>query len=231
MAHEPPVITIDGPSGSGKGTVSRALAQRLGWHWLDSGVLYRLVALAAWREGLNPDSEADRGRAARLARGLPVQFEPAPDGEPVIRLEGEDVTRELRSEACGELASRFAGQPGVRQGLLQLQRDFRQPPGLVADGRDMGTVVFPDAQLKIFLVASARERARRRYEQLLAMEVDASLDWLYAEIAERDRRDAQRLHAPLAAAADARKLDTTKLGPDAVVETAFNWAREAGLTR
>lgn len=224
-----PVITIDGPSGSGKGTVSRALAERLGWHWLDSGALYRLVALAAQHEGLDPERAADVERAAELSRALPVEFVPAAGDEPVVRLAGEDVTLALRTEACGEMASRLAGHPGVRQGLLQLQRDFRRAPGLVADGRDMGTVVFPDAPLKIFLVASAHERARRRHEQLLALGINANLSRIYAEIVERDRRDAARKHAPLIAATDAHTLDTTDLDPKTVVERVFQQAAEAGL--
>ncbi len=163
------------------------------------------------------------------AKSLPAIFVTGTDGDSAVYLAGEDVSAELRSQACGELASRLAGDPRVRRNLLQRQRDFRRPPGLVADGRDMGTVVFPDARLKIFLVASARERARRRHEQLLAMGSNANLHRIYAEILERDRRDSQRRHSPLTAADDARRLDTTGLIPEAAVEQALRWAVEAGL--
>jgi cytidylate kinase len=224
-----PVITVDGPGGSGKGMASRALAHRLGWYWLDSGALYRLVALAAHRDGLNAERAADVARAAELARMLPVEFDYSSGEEPVIYLSGENVTRDLRSEACGALASRLASRPAVRKALLQLQRDFRRSPGLVADGRDMGTVVFPQARLKIFLTADVNERARRRKAQLSTMGVDASLDGIRAEIAERDRRDAEREHSPLVPAKNAHILDTTKLYPEAVVEQALKWAREARL--
>jgi len=210
-----PVVTIDGPGGSGKGTVGRRLAQALGWHYLDSGALYRLVALAAQRRGVALD---DAPALAALARDLEVLFEigPGPDEERV-RLAGDEVGPDLRTEACGERASRVAALPAVRAALLERQRAFRRPPGLVADGRDMGSVVFPDATLKIFLTASPLERARRRYNQLKEKGVSANLAALSDEIARRDARDAQRAVAPLRPAADAVVLDTTGMAIAEVV--------------
>lgn len=205
-----PVVTIDGPSGSGKGTVSQRLARALGWHFLDSGALYRLLALAAERRGIGADDEA---ALAGLASSLNVQFPPG-DG---IYLDGEQVEAAIRTEACGNAASRVAVLPAVRAALLDRQRSFLQPPGLVADGRDMGTVVFPEAPVKIFLTASAEERARRRYNQLKEKGLDASLASLVDEIAERDRRDAGRAVAPLRPATDAYQVDTTALDVDGTV--------------
>lgn len=211
-----PVIAIDGPSGSGKGTVSRALARELGWHFLDSGALYRVLALYALRRGLVP---TDENSAGAFARSLPVAFHGRPgEDEPTILLEGEDVSGAIRSEACGSMASTLAAYPAVREGLLARQRELRRPPGLVADGRDMGTVVFPEAELKVFLVASAAERARRRREQLLARGVDVNLSTLIQDIESRDARDTNRAVAPLKPATDAWTLDSTHLSIDEVVK-------------
>ncbi|MGA7799688.1 MAG: (d)CMP kinase [Gammaproteobacteria bacterium] len=209
-SHTIPVVTIDGPSGSGKGTVSQRLAEALGWHFLDSGALYRLLALAAERRGISLDDEP---RLAALAGQLDVRFPPG-DG---VYLDGEQVESAIRTETCGNAASRVAVLAGVRSALLDRQCSFRQSPGLVADGRDMGTVVFPDAPVKIFLTASAEERARRRYKQLKEKGLGANLAGLVDEIAERDRRDANRPVAPLKPAPDAHEVDTTALDIDGTV--------------
>jgi len=214
MTEPAPVVTVDGPSGSGKGTVSRILADRLGWHFLDSGALYRLVGLAAWRRGLTIDDEQV---VAALARGLDATFRTGADGEPGAYLDGEPVAEALRSETAGELASRVAAMPAVRQALLERQRAFRRPPGLVADGRDMGTVVFPDAPLKFFLTASLEERARRRHKQLKEQGASATLTDLLSELAQRDERDAGRAAAPLRAADDAVVVDSTTMTIEGVV--------------
>jgi cytidylate kinase len=218
-----PVIAIDGPSGSGKGTVSRRVAAALGWQLLDSGALYRIVALAGARAGLEAD---DQDGHAALARGLDIRFEVDETGAERVLLDGREVTREIRSEQAGNAASRVAAWPGVRSALFERQRGFMEPPGLVADGRDMGSVVFPDAQLKIFLTASTEERARRRHKQLKEKGLSVNLAALSAEIAERDRRDATREVAPLVACADAVVIDSTDLGVDAVVEKVLALARE-----
>ncbi|HWL61442.1 MAG TPA: (d)CMP kinase [Steroidobacteraceae bacterium] len=210
-----PVITIDGPSGSGKGTISRRVAALLDWHLLDSGALYRLVALAAGKAGLDP---ADQAAHAAAAAGMAVTFGQTATGDEKVLLADEDVTAAIRTEEAGQGASRVAAWPPVRAALLQRQRDFAQPPGLVADGRDMGTVVFPSAALKIFLTASPEERARRRYNQLKDKGSGASLAALSLEIAERDRRDSTRAVAPLLPAADAMTIDSTSLTIDEVVQ-------------
>lgn len=197
------MIAIDGPSASGKGTVAKSVAQILGFHYLDSGALYRLVALAAGRAGLDL---ADEAAVADAARRLPVRFE-----TDEIMLAGERVTDAIRTEECSRDASRVAALPAVRQALLERQRAFRQAPGLVADGRDMGTVVFPDAVLKVFLTASPEERARRRYKQLIAKGLYANMRDLVQDIDERDRRDRERSSAPLRQACDTDLLDTTAL--------------------
>ncbi len=205
MRNPVPVITVDGPSGVGKGTLCQWLALRLGWHLLDSGALYRLTALAALHRGL---ALTDEAAVAAVAAALDVAFLPGVD-EMRILLDGAEVGAVLRSETTGDAASRVAVLPAVRAALLQRQRDFRRPPGLIADGRDMGTVVFPEAGLKLFLTASAAERAQRRYKQLIEKGMDANLAGLAEEIAARDARDAQRTVAPLRPAADAELLDTT----------------------
>jgi len=215
MAAPPcPIVTIDGPSGAGKGTISRAVAQRVGWHFLDSGALYRLVALAGIAAGA---AEDDPARHAEIAERMQVEFGAAPDGSEHIRLDGRDVTLNLRSEEAGRGASRVAASPAVRQALLTRQRAFARPPGLIADGRDMGTVVFPWAELKIFLTASAEERAVRRHKQLKNKGSDVSLPALSREIAERDLADQTREVAPLKAAPDAWLIDSTGMPVEAVV--------------
>lgn len=216
MTTNTPVITIDGPTASGKGTISRLLAQRLGWHILDSGALYRLVALAAEKHGIALD---DAESLRPLAAHLDVEFVAGEGAEEMsILLEGEDVTLDLRTETCGNGASKVAAIPAVREALLERQHAFREAPGLVADGRDMGTVVFPDAKLKIFLTASAEERARRRYNQLMAKGLSVTMRALLDEIAERDRRDSQRAASPLVPAKDAVLVDTSTMSIDEVMD-------------
>jgi cytidylate kinase len=216
------VITIDGPSGSGKGTISRAVARNLGWALLDSGALYRLVALAARRAEV---SLSDPAALGRLAERFNIRFGSNPSGEEAVWLDGEEVTRAIRTEEAGNDASKVAALPPVRAALLERQRRFAVPPGLVADGRDMGTVVFPEAKVKIFLTASPAERALRRYKQLKEKGVTANLAALSLEIAERDERDSTRSASPLVASADATMLDTTGMSVDDVVERVLRIAR------
>ena len=217
-----PVLAIDGPGGAGKGTISRLVAGRLGWHLLDSGALYRLVALDALQRGVALDAEPG---LARLASQLDVRFLPG-GARLEILLNGANATDEIRSEAAGEGASRVAALPAVRSALTQRQRDFRQLPGLVADGRDMGAVVFPDAVLKVFLTASLEERARRRHKQLKDKGISVSLTALSRDMAERDRRDSERSVAPLKPSDDARILDTTGMDIPEVVSVVLRWAAE-----
>ena len=211
-----PVIAIDGPSASGKGTIAGKVAKRLGFHYLESGALYRVLALISIRE-----SSLDERRLVASARTMDLRFH----GERII-LQNHDVTDEIRSEACGNRASDVARIPPVRQALLTRQRAFRQSPGLVADGRDMGTVVFPDAGLKIFLTARPEIRAERRYKQLKEKGIDANLRALSRDLLERDERDAKRPVAPLVPAPDSQVLDSSALSIDEVAERIVGWYRE-----
>lgn len=227
-AGDTPVIALDGPSGAGKGTISLRLARTLGFHYLDSGALYRSLAVAAARHQVAADNiEA----LAVLAAHMDVAFAMVEQGaEPRVILEGEDVTTQVRAEETGVQASRIAALPEVRAALLRRQRAFARPPGLVADGRDMGTVVFPDASLKIFLTASAEERARRRFLQLKARGDDVNLASLLEEIRARDERDTQREVAPLKPAADAVELDSTSLSIEQVLQRILDEAAARSLS-
>jgi cytidylate kinase len=223
-----PVVTVDGPSGSGKGTVCRRLASRLGWHLLDSGALYRLVAVSGQLAGLAPE---DVGGHVALARSMDVVFGARADGEERIELAGREVTGLVRAEETGQGASRVAAWPEVRAALTDRQRAFARPPGLIADGRDMGTVIFVDAPLKIFLTASAEERAQRRYKQLKDKDSGVSLAALSREIAERDLRDSTRSVAPLRPASDAFVIDSTGVLVDEIVERVIELGRSRALWR
>lgn len=214
----PTVITVDGPSGSGKGTLSQLLAKKIGYHLLDSGALYRLVALATLKQRIDIQ---DQQAVEKVAAQLDVHFDTAGDQTRVL-LSNEDVTNAIRSETISKSASVVAAYPGVRAALLKRQRDFRQLPGLVADGRDMGTTVFPDADLKIFLTASAEARAQRRYRQLSEKGETVDLDGLIKDIQERDERDSNRTVSPLKPAPDAVLLDSTQMTIQEVLEAMLN---------
>jgi cytidylate kinase len=215
----PPVIAIDGPTASGKGTVASLVAQELGFHYLDSGALYRLVALASEKQGIDVNNGPALGQ---LAENLQISFK---DGE--IFLSGEDVTQAIRTEANGLRASNVATQPAVRGALVGLQRSFRQKPGLVADGRDMASIIFPDAKLKVFLTASVSARAERRYKQLIAKGISAKLEDLLQDLQERDARDSSRGTAPLVIAEGAQVLETSNLSIDQAVQTVLAWYQSA----
>ncbi len=221
-----PVIAIDGPSGSGKGTIARRVAAVLGMHLLDSGALYRLVALSVSRQGKSGGTAAE---LAKIAATMNVRFGIDAAGDEEIWLDGDEVSGAVRTEECGRLASEVAAIPAVREALLALQQSFRKAPGLVADGRDMGTTVFPDATLKIFLTAGAEERARRRHKQLKDKGIDVSLAALSRDIEDRDRRDSERSVAPLRPAADARLLDSSNLTINEVTRTILDWVESIEL--
>ena len=220
------IITVDGPSGSGKGTVSRILAKQLGFHYLDSGALYRLLGLVAVRHGIDIGLNSD---FTHLAENMDVRFEALPNGHNRVLLEGEDVTQELRTEETGALASQVAAIPSVRDALLTRQQQFAKSPGLVADGRDMGTKVFPEAQLKVFLTASIEERANRRYKQLLEQGENVSLRALEEQVRSRDERDTNRKASPLAIAIDAVEVDTSDISVHQAVDRLKNLAILRGI--
>lgn len=215
MAKTPPVIAIDGPSGSGKGAITQRIAEILGFHILDSGAIYRLIGLAGRKYDVDLEDEA---ALIELARQLDIAFKATGDAEDPLSiwLEGEDVTRKIRTDEAGVDASKIAPLSGVREAIKQLQRSFRRDPGLVADGRDMGTVVFTDADVKIFLTASAEARAQRRYKQLIDKDISVSLHALFTSIRKRDERDTTRAVAPLIPASDAVIIDSTSLDIDEV---------------
>ncbi len=223
MPENTPVITIDGPSGAGKGTVARIVADQLGWHLLDSGAIYRVLAVAIQHHEVSLDDEEP---LIPLAAHLDVQFEISSQGESKVILEGENVTDTIRTEEIGELASKVAAFPRVREALLRRQRAFSVAPGLVADGRDMGTVVFTQAPVKIFLTASAEERAQRRYNQLKEKGFDVKITRLLADIRQRDERDQNRKVAPLVPAEGALTLDSTDLSIQEVVNKILSFANE-----
>lgn len=228
MKNSIPVITIDGPSGSGKGTIAQRLAQQLGWHYLDSGALYRVLALAANRHQITPDNA---NALAILAEHLDLQFETSKKlGKPRILLEGQDVTGAIRCESVGTLASKISAFQEVRVALLLRQQIFCQAPGLVTDGRDMGTVVFPDAPLKFYLLANCEERAQRRYKQLKAQGNDVKLAALLQELAERDRRDVERTISPLKPAHNAIIIDTSEMNIEDVMARVMKEVELAGLS-
>jgi len=212
-----PVLTIDGPSGAGKGTVSRLVSKKLGWHYLDSGSIYRSLAIAIQRESVHV---SDVDTIVEVASAMTLEFDCG--DELIVKLNGENITSQLGLESTGSIASQIAAYPAIRGVLLKKQQDFKQLPGLVADGRDMGTVVFPEAEYKVFLTASAEKRAARRYKQLIEKEIDANIDEITSEIEARDRRDRERETAPLAMAANALYIDSSDLTIDQVIEEVIN---------
>jgi len=231
MSNRIPVIAIDGPSGSGKGAITHRLAKHLGFHILDSGALYRLIGLAARMNDVELDAEPE---LARLAADLSIEFEPTDDAEEPIRilLDGQDVTLTIRSDEAGSDASRVSPYPRVRGAIRKLQRDCIRPPGLIADGRDMGTVVFTDADVKIYLTASAEARAKRRYKQLKGKDINVSVADLFLSVQQRDERDMNREVAPLKAAEDAIIVDSTELSTDEVFARVLEIVTEnIGLNR
>jgi len=222
-----PVVTIDGPGGSGKGTIARLLAARLGWHLLDSGAIYRLAAMASMERGIDHlEHTGDLSKLIDVCSNLDIDFLQRADGSEQIMLDGADVTLLLRDESTGEAASKIAVVPEVRAALLSRQRQFLRPPGLVADGRDMGTVVFPNAKYKIFLTASLPERAKRRHKQLKGQGISISIDALFRDMAARDDRDANREIAPLKPAEDARVVDCSTLSIDQVLDEVLKIMQE-----
>jgi len=223
MQQNIPVITIDGPSGAGKGTVARIVAEKLGWHLLDSGAIYRVLAVATQYHQVGVEEEEP---LIPMAAHLDVQFEISSDGESKVILEGEDVTNTIRTEEIGKLASKVAAFPRVREALLRRQRAFKVEPGLVADGRDMGTVVFIDAPVKVFLTASAEERAQRRFKQLKEKGLDVKIGRLLDDIRQRDERDQNRDVAPLIAAEGALVIDSTELSIESVVDKILSFASQ-----
>lgn len=208
VSNNTPVLTVDGPSGSGKGTIAQLIASNRGWHYLDSGALYRVLGQAAIQQGIALDDEA---ALADLAQNMELEFLPQDSAPVKVLLNGKDLGDALRTEMAGEAASKVAALPGVRQALLAKQRAFREPPGLVTDGRDMGTTVFPTAVCKIFLTASPEARAQRRHKQLMEKGFDVNLPRLLQDIQERDARDSRRSASPLRAAEDALEIDTTSM--------------------
>jgi cytidylate kinase len=215
-----PVLTIDGPSGAGKGTVSRAVAKVLGWHYLDSGSIYRSLAIAVLQAGKQLD---DVAAICAIANAMQLEFECAESL--IVRLDGEDISPKLATETTGNAASIIAAYPEVRQVLLKKQMDFQQLPGLVADGRDMGSVVFPEAAFKVYLTASSEERANRRYKQLIEKGIDANLIQITREIEERDLRDSQRAVAPLTIPEDALYIDSSELSIEQVIDRVVSLVR------
>jgi cytidylate kinase len=227
MKSNIPVITIDGPGGSGKGTISQLVATDLHWHYLESGALYRVLALLALQKNIATD---DVSTLTAEAEKIPLRFVTAKNQAPRVLLSEVDVTDEIHHESCGTVASKIAAIAEVRQALLERQRQFRQAPGLVTDGRDMGSIVFPDAQVKFFFIASPEERAHRRYKQLKEAGINVSLDALCEELIERDRRDQQRLVAPLKPTSDAIIIDTTGLSIAEVLQQVKAIVQQKGIT-